>query len=693
MKSAKNIVVTAALPYANGSIHIGHLVEYIQTDILVRFLKLIGKNACFICADDTHGTPIELNAMKLGIKPEELIEKFYKEHTKDFKDFNIHFDSYYSTNSKENKNFAEMVFLKLKDAGYIYQKEVEQMYSPTLKRFLPDRYVKGKCPKCKAEDQYGDVCEKCNSAYKPTDLIDPYCVIDKSKPVVKKSTHYFFKLSSFSDFLKDFLKERPLQPEMRNFVMNWIKEGLQDWCISRDAPYFGFKIPGEKDKYFYVWLDAPIGYLSSLANYKKGEKQGLETWNADDTYRIHVIGKDIIYFHFLFWPSMLKGSGLKVPDNLLVHGFLTVNKEKMSKSRGTFITARQYLDVLDPEYLRYYFASHLSSKMSDLDLDLNDFKEKINHELIANIANLAYRAISFTNKNFEGKVTTFDEKEVADEIVEMEKHFNEMKEAYEKFNFREVIKLALEISSIGNKYMQDNAPWKLIKEDEKKTQEVLTFIINIIKNLSIALAPVMPIFSQNLQKQLNVKNLTWQDINFELKDHKLGKGEILVKKIEDEAEKLVQTKFPCEIRVGKIIEAKQHPNAEKLYILQIDLGKEKRQIVAGLKGVYELDELKGRKVLVLCNLKPAKLRGEMSNGMVMGGEHGKKYILAEVEKSEPGDSCYFTNPAAKYEQIDFKEFEKIHMKTHGKKIVYEGLHLKTDKEDVSVDIDDNAKVY
>ncbi|RMF07194.1 methionine--tRNA ligase, partial [Candidatus Woesearchaeota archaeon] len=362
--SGRPVLVTSALPYANGSIHIGHLVEYIQTDIWVRFLKLIGKNAIYCCADDTHGAPIEINASKQGISPEELIAKYYKEHTEDFSKFLIKFDSYYSTNSPENRHYAELIFSRLKEGGHIVTKEEEHTYCEHCKRFLPDRYVKGKCPKCGAEDQYGDVCEKCNATYSTVDLVDPYCVLCKNPPVRKKSRHYYFRLSHFSDFLRDWISSnKELQPEVRNHVLSWIDEGLDDWCISRDGPYFGFKIPGEENKYFYVWLDAPIGYISSTANYCKthGNKCSAEdywTGNKADIY--HFIGKDIIYFHLLFWPAMLKASGFNLPRNVFVHGFLTVNHEKMSKSRGTFLTAREFLEFGNPEHLRYYYAANLS---------------------------------------------------------------------------------------------------------------------------------------------------------------------------------------------------------------------------------------------------------------------------------------------------------------------------------------------
>jgi len=702
------ILVTSALPYANGSIHLGHLVEYIQTDIFVRALKLFGEDAIYCCADDTHGTPIELKAKEQGIKPEQLIAKVFKEHTKDFSGFQIEFDSYYSTNSKENKEYSDKIFIKLLENDLIYKKKMDVIFCEECKRFLPDRFVKGKCPKCGAEDQYGDVCEKCSTTHKTTDLIDPKCSICSSLPVVKESEHYFFKLSKLSKQLEKYLKTADLQEEIINFCKNWLKE-LKDWCISRDGPYFGFKIPGEDDKYYYVWLDAPVGYIASTANYCKNTKRKTEDYwkpkNPKDSKIIHVIGKDIIYFHFLFWPAMLMNSGFKTPDKMVVHGFLTVNKEKMSKSRGTFITAKQYLEHLDPMYLRFYYAAHLSSKMNDLDLDLKHFKEIINSELVGNIANLAYRSISFTNKNFNSKITKFDEKELADEIIEIKEKLIKIKKNYELFNFKNVINDIMHISSIGNKYFQEKEPWKLVKQGkEKEAQEVLTFSLNILKNVCIAIKPILPLFAGRLEKQLNLQDLTWDDLGFNMKDCKIGKAEILVKKIEDECDKLIivekkeeESSFPLDLRVGKIIDIKQHPDADNLYIETVDLGTEKRTIVSGIKEWYSLDELKNKKVVVVCNLMPAKLRGIESQGMLLTAEYkkdGKKcYKLLELSKSKPGDMIYLDKPGKNFKQLEFKEFSKVKMSIKDKKIIIDGKALKTNSEEIIVDVKDGSKVY
>jgi len=706
MKSSKpkRILVTSALPYANGPIHIGHLVEYIQTDIFVRFLKLLGEDAIYCCADDTHGTPIEINAKKQGIKPEKLIEKYHKEHQKDFADFNIEFDSYYSTNSPENKHFSDFIFTKAKEKGHIYKKDVEHTYCEKCKRFLPDRYVKGKCPKCGAEDQYGDVCEKCNSAYEPVELIDPYCSICRSKPVVKSSDHYFFKLSTFSDKLKQWIeKNERIQPEARNFVLNWIKEGLKDWDITRDGPYFGFKIPGEENKYYYVWLDAPIGYISSTDNYckTKGKSKGVSVedyWNKEGSTIIHFIGKDIIYFHFLFWPAVLMAADFNLPDHLVVHGFLTVKKTKMSKSRGTLLTAREYLSSLNPEYLRFYYAASLSHKISDIDLDIDDFKDKINNELVANIANLAYRTLNFINKNFDSKLADV---KAFDEGFAKQFHFDRIIGYYNTYEFREAVKLILHYSSLGNKYFQENEPWKLIENDRERARRVTSLCANLVKNLCILLKPVIPKFSEKLEKQLNLKNLTFKDLNFDLGEHKISTAKPLVKKIDDELkvfagdggeEKEKTSDFQkLTIKVAKITSVEDHPDADKLYVFKIDLGDEKRQLVAGIKDWYKKEELQGKNIVVLTNLQTAKLRGIESKGMLLACEDKEKNIgLLVAPNSNPGDYVSVEGEEVNKSppELSFKDFGKI---SNRKLAVKDGKPLfnekvfKTDSEEVIVE--------
>ncbi|MBD3309736.1 methionine--tRNA ligase [Candidatus Woesearchaeota archaeon] len=681
MAEKRKIVVTSALPYANGSIHIGHLVEYIQTDMFVRFLKLTGEDAIYCCADDTHGTPIELKAEEMGISPEELIKKYHKEHLKDFRKFLISFDSYYTTNSAENKEFSDKIFNELKKKGYIYTKEIEVTWCPNCNRSLPDRYVKGKCPRCGAEDQYGDVCEKCNATYTTVELVDPYCTICKSTPERKPSMHYFFKLNMFGAKLDDWLtKNRNLQPEIVNYVRNWIKEGLQDWDISRDGPYFGFKIPGEDDKYYYVWLDAPVGYVASTANYCKKEGCDAEKdyWKSKKGRIIHFIGKDIIYFHFLFWPAMLMGAGFNLPESIYVHGFLTVNGEKMSKSRGTFFTASDFAEKYNPEYLRYYFAKMLSRKMSDIDLDFADFEDSVNNELVANLGNFCYRVLSFLNKNFEGKVNDIDEnKKLIEEIMAKVKR---IRSAYDDINTKEAVKEIMAISDLGNRYFQEKEPWKMIKKDEQEAHRVLGLCVNIVKILSILISPVLPKFAEELQKQLKAKDVSWDDINFRIRDHEVESEKILIEKVEIAEEQ----KFPLDLRVAKILDARQHPNADKLLILEIDAG-EKRQLVAGLKKWYKPEDLKGKKTIIVANLKPAKLRGELSQGMILAADDGKNVGLLTVEKARPGDSANFGELKNNTSQVTFEEFERIRMKVMDGKAFYKDKELRAREEKVRID--------
>ncbi len=691
----KRILVTSALPYANGPLHLGHIVEYVQTDIFVRFLRLVGEDVTYVCADDTHGAPIEIKSAELGIRPEQLISDVYKEHTKDFEEFLISFDNYYTTNSPENRHYSDLIFNRLKEKGFICTKDIEVTYCDDCKRTLPDRYVKGKCPRCGAHDQYGDVCEQCNAVYKTIDLVEPYCTICKSKPVRKISKHYFFRLGEFSEKLDSWLKENDnLQPQIKNFVFNWIKNGLEDWNISRDGPYFGFKIPGEEDKYYYVWLDAPIGYIASTDNYCK--KRGLKTkdyWNSKDSVIYHFIGKDIIYFHFLFWPAMLMGSEFSLPHNIVVHGFLTVNGEKMSKSRGTFFTAREFLQEHDAEHLRFYYAGHLSKSMSDIDLSLDDLRKKTNNELVGNIGNFCYRVLNFLNKNFDCEI-----KEIGDNINLISEINSIAKNTWKNYyglNFNEALRDILRISSIGNKYFQDNEPWKLIVQDKGKAHMIAGLCANIVKILSILLEPILPQFSSGLQAQLNLKGLKWDDINFDLNNHKIGKDAILIKKMEEQKQdaKNEMQEFPLDLRVAKILEVKEHPNAQKLYVLQADLGGEKRQLVAGLKGYYSIEELRGKKIIVVANLKHAKLRGIESEGMLLAADDGESVSALSVNESSPGDKARFEGFENSKIQLTFEDFLKIKMSVKSGKVYFEGRELKAGNEVVSAErAKDGARV-
>ncbi|NOX71913.1 MAG: methionine--tRNA ligase, partial [Candidatus Micrarchaeota archaeon] len=591
-------------------------------------------------------------------------------------------------------------FSTLKEKGLIYRKDVNQLYCEHDKRFLPDRFVKGACPKCGAEDQYGDVCEVCGASYNATDLVKPRCIICGKEPVIKKSSHYFFKLSVFSEKLKRWLLEnKEMQSDIRNYVLSWIDKGLEDWCVSRDAPYFGFKIPGEEDKYYYVWLDAPIGYISSTENYCKTHGCSVnDYWKGKNTKIIHFIGKDIAYFHFLFWPAMLMSAGYNLPHNLIVHGFLTVDKEKMSKSRGTFIKAREYLDSgLNPEFLRYHYASSLTKTTTDIDLSFDDFKSRINTELVGNIANLAYRCLSFTKKHFDGRLgevpTENRENVLAEEIRDL-KH--KIDKNYMECDFRSAVKNILMVGDIGNRYFQENAPWELVNKDKARCQEVLTFTANIVKNIAIMLKPILPEFAKTIEEQLGVSDLKWKDINFELENAKIGEPKIILRKIEkielgrppaEEESGDVDPFSRLDLRVAKIEKVEQHPDADKLYIEHLDVGElGKRQIVSGLKGHYEPKELEGKKIIIVANLKPAKLRGVMSQGMLLAAESKEGKLGLLTSKDEPGAQVFVEGIEQKpAKEVNIKEFSKIKMLASDGKILYKGNVMKTKKGEITTD--------
>ncbi len=682
----KRILVTSALPYANGPIHLGHMVEYVQADVFVRAQRLMNEDILFICADDTHGTPIEINAAKQGTSPEELIKKYYDEHTRDFSDFLISFDNYYTTNSPENKKYSDLFFTTLNEKGFIIQRIVELTFCETCSRYLPDRYVKGTCPKCRAQDQYGDVCEKCNAAYKTTDLINPYCANCGSIPVRKNSMHYFFKLSAFSKQLEEWLKSNQnLQEEAKNFVLEWIRKGLEDWDITRDGPYFGFLIPGETSKYYYVWLDAPIGYIASTENLTK---DALSHWKNENSRIIHFIGKDIVYFHFLFWPAMLMGMGYNVPESIKVHGFLTVNGEKMSKSRGTFITARDYLQQQDPELLRFYYSANLGSAMADLDLDFDDFRNKINSELVDNIANFAYRVMSFTNNNFDSKIGAISgEKEI---IERLQQKMERAVQGYKECNLREAVKAILELSTAGNQYFQENAPWQMISKDRKKCHSIVSLSANIVKNISILLMPIMPGFAEKLQKQMGLGKLSFKDLDFSMKNHSINKARIIYTRLEGEV--LKRKIFPLRLKVARITSAEEHPNADKLFVLKIDMGDEKRQIVADIRGHYSKEELIGKSIVVVANLKHANLRGVRSEGMLLAADDGKKLVLINPLNSSPGEPVSVDGYTSDTTEITFEDFLKTRLVSKNGKATFDGIPLRTEKGDVVADIEDNSRI-
>ena len=532
----RKILVTSALPYANGSIHLGHLVEYLQTDIWVRNQKMSGNQCIYVCADDAHGTPIMLKAQELQIKPEELIKKNYKEHCQDFSDFYIEFDNYHSTHSEENKEYSSYIYEKLKENGDIVTKTIEQFYDNEAKMFLPDRYIKGECPKCGAKDQYGDSCEECGATYSSTEIINPVSVVTNSPPITKETEHFFFKLSNYDDFLKNWISEETTQSEIRNKLSEWLSEGLADWDITRDKPYFGFNIPDAKDKFFYVWLDAPVGYIASFKNYcMKHNANFEEFWNKETSTELyHFIGKDISYFHALFWPAMLEGANFRKPNAIYCHGFLTIDGEKMSKSRGTFFNARTYLDFLEPEYLRYYFASRLTSKIEDIDLNFDDFQSRVNSDLIGKIINIGSRCAKFINKDFNDSLAISSENNSL--IKECLSYKEEIIQNYELRNYSTNVRLISSLADKINKYLDSEKPWVKIKNDSDKelVQKICTDGLNLFRILIGYLKPILPNISKKTEDILMSESINWKNLDQLLLNKKINKFEPIIRRIDNE---------------------------------------------------------------------------------------------------------------------------------------------------------------
>ena len=532
----RRILVTSALPYANGEIHLGHLLEYIQTDIWVRFQKMQGNECHYVCADDAHGTPIMLKADEMGVDPEELIAGVSERHQADFSDFNVDFSQFHSTHSEENRHYSELIYSRLKDSGYIKTRVISQAYDPEKEMFLPDRFIKGECPKCGAEDQYGDNCEACGATYSTTELKNARSVVSGAVPIEKESEHYFFDLPQFEQQLKEWTNAGHLQDEVSNKLAEWFEQGLQQWDISRDKPYFGFQIPGTEDKYFYVWLDAPIGYMASFKKLCDNSDLEFDDFFAkgSDTELYHFIGKDIVYFHALFWPATLMGSNFRTPNAIFAHGFLSVNGQKMSKSRGTFIQARTYLETLNPECLRYYYAYKLSSKIDDIDLNLEDFKQRVNSDIVGKVVNIASRSASFVVKKYN--------KELSAECIEQEL-YNEFVAAgpeiaahYEARNFGHAMRSIMKLADKANQYIDEKKPWQLAKEEGKaqEVHEVTSLAINLFRVLMTYLKPVLPEMAKSSEEFLNIDSLNWDDIKSPLTSHQINKFKPLMTRIEDE---------------------------------------------------------------------------------------------------------------------------------------------------------------
>ena len=669
----RQILVTSALPYANGSIHIGHLVEYIQTDIWVRFQKMQGHTCYYVCADDAHGTPIMLRAQKERISPEALIERISEEHQADFKDFSVTFDNFHSTHSDENQWLANTIYEELNKKGHINKRTIKQAYDPEKEMFLPDRFIRGECPKCGSSDQYGDSCESCGATYNPTDLKNPVSAISGSTPIEKESEHYFFKLGDFEDKLHKWTRAGHLQAEVTNKLDEWFEAGLQEWDISRDKPYFGFEIPNAPGKYFYVWLDAPIGYLASFKNLCDKTELNFDEWcSADsDTEMYHFIGKDIIYFHALFWPAMLEGSGFRTPSAIYAHGFLTVDGQKMSKSRGTFITARTYLNHLNHEYLRYYFAAKLGSGVDDIDLNLEDFTARVNSDLIGKVVNIASRCSGFIKKRFAGKLSAYIHDETLFKImVDTNK---DIANAYEAREYSKAMREIMALADKANQYIDGHKPWVIAKEEvrNEELQAICTMGINCFRLLILYLKPVLPVLAANTEDFLNITPMQWQDAALPLTDHQINKYKPLMTRVEKdhvdamvkeskEDLKLNETKqeiltgpladdpiadeisfedfMKIDLRIAKIVKAEHIEGADKLLQLTLSLGDETRKVFAGIKSAYAPEDLEGKLTVMVANLAPRKMRFGLSEGMVLAAGPGGKdlFILHPAKGAEPG---------------------------------------------------------
>ncbi|MBR9727836.1 methionine--tRNA ligase [Shewanella intestini] len=670
--SKRKILVTSALPYANGPIHLGHMLEYIQTDIWSRYQKLRGHECHYICADDAHGTPIMLKAQQLGITPEEMIAQVQQEHQQDFADFHIQFDNFHSTHCPENRELASDIYLKLRDSGYIKTKTISQLFDPEKEMFLPDRFVKGTCPKCKSEDQYGDNCDNCGATYSTTDLLNPYSAVSGATPVMKDSEHFFFDLPAFETMLGEWLSSGSMQPEIANKLKEWFEQGLQQWDISRDAPYFGFEIPDQPGKFFYVWLDAPIGYMGSFKNLcdRRDDINFDDFWSLNSKAELyHFIGKDIVNFHGLFWPAVLDGAGIRKPTGIFAHGYVTVNGAKMSKSKGTFIKARTYLDNLNPEYLRYYYAAKLNNRVDDLDLNLEDFAQRVNSDLVGKLVNLASRTAGFISKRFDGKLATIEDKTLTEAFLAKQ---DTIAQLYETREFGKAMREIMALADLANAYVAEQAPWQLVKDEAKQAQahQVCSNALNLFRILVTYLKPVLPQLAQSVETFLQLE-LTWDNLSQALGGHEIAKFKALMQRIEmksieaiisDSTENLqpAQVKPVVEkselekepiaeqinfddfakidLRIALIAKAEHIEKANKLLRLELDLGSETRQVFAGIKSAYAPEDLIGKHTVMVANLAPRKMKFGESEGMVLAAGPGGKdiWILEPHAGAKPG---------------------------------------------------------
>jgi len=666
-KQKRRILVTSALPYANGAIHLGHMLEYIQTDIWARFQRAQGHECYFAWADDAHGAPVMLRAEAEGVSAEELIARLHAEHLRDFDDFGLSYDNYATTHGAANRECVETIFERLQAGGYIEQRTITQFYDEQKGMFLPDRFIRGTCPKCKTPDQYGDSCEACGSTYRPTDLLDARSVVSGSTPVMRESEHYFVRLSAFSDRLQEWMARGTLQPEVVNKMQEWFEDGLRDWDITRDEPYFGFKIPGSEDKYFYVWVDAPIGYMASFKELCNREHLDFDAWWNPDTQTemYNFIGKDIVYFHTLFWPAMLMGADFRTPTAVYAHGFLTVDGTKMSKSRGTFIQARTYLNHLNPDYLRFYFCARLGPGMADLDLSLDDFVTRVNSDMVGKVVNIASRCAGFIQRKFDGRL--------AAELPapELYRQFIDQREAiaedFEQRNYQSAIRRIMALADEGNRYIDEHKPWQLIKQADQQAdvQAICTQGVNLFRVLMTYLAPVTPFTARGAEEFLGVPLDRWSDLGAPLLGARINAFKPLMTRvdplkveamIEDSKENLatrekaavpaldledeigIEDFRKVDLRIALITHAEAVEGADKLLRLTLDLGAGTRQVFAGIKSAYEPADLIGRHTVMVANLKPRKMRFGVSEGMVLAAGSGgsELFLLSPDEGAEPG---------------------------------------------------------
>ena len=672
MTDRRRILVTSALPYANGPIHIGHLVEYLQTDIWVRFQRMRGHECIYVCADDAHGTPIMLQARERGIEPQELIDTTLDDHQRDFRDFLIEFDNYHTTHSPENRELAELIYQRLKDGGHIVSRSIEQAYDEEAGMFLPDRFIRGSCPRCEAPDQYGDSCEVCGATYQPAELVDAVSVISNKPPVTRRSEHLFFKLSDFEAMLREWTSGDTLQPEVRNKLEEWFEAGLRDWDISRDAPYWGFEIPDAPGKYFYVWLDAPIGYMASFKNYCDREGASFDDfWSRDAKPELyHFIGKDIAYFHTLFWPAMLSGAGLRTPTAVFVHGFLTVDGTKMSKSRGTFVMARTYLEHLDPEYLRYYYAAKLNGSSDDIDLNLGDFTQRVNSDLVGKLVNIASRCAGLLAKRMESRLSeSLPDPGLYDELAGAGE---EIADLYERREFSQAVRRIMALADGANAYIDQKKPWAQVKDEStvEEARAVCTQGINMYRALITYLKPVLPRTAARSEELFGTGALDWDAPRVPILGQKLQPFSRLLERLDparlDEvidasrqagtnAHRATEAKdapsaepiaaeipfddfAKVDLRIARIARAEEVEGADRLLRLELDLGGERRTVFAGIRAAYpDPKKLEGRLTVMVANLKPRKMRFGVSEGMVLAaGEGDEIAILSPDAAARPG---------------------------------------------------------